>query len=56
MIHVTPTMHFTVRMESALGKNGAAMEKTTAGTGTLKVNHRNVDLRGKCLRFRECYK
>ena len=35
-IHVTPTMHFTVRMESALGKNGAAMEKTIAGTGAMK--------------------
>ena len=31
-----PTMHFTVRMESALGKNGAATEKTTAGTGAMK--------------------
>ena len=38
MIHVTPTMHFTVRMESALGKNGAATEKTTAGTGAMKQN------------------
>ena len=38
MNHVTPTMHFTVRMESALGKNGAAMEKTTAGTGATKQN------------------
>ena len=38
MIHVTPTMHFTVRLESALGKNGTAMEKTTAGTGAMKQN------------------
>ena len=38
MIHVTPTMYFIVRLESALGKNGTAMEKTTAGTGAMKQN------------------